>query len=86
MHAQHKDDSPLQIRGNHKKKKKEEDRKRERRRAREGRRLSESTHSFERRAYQMPWIFTSLGVLAPRSVSEGCTDSKTPPTSLVFGS
>lgn len=31
-------------------------------------------------------IFTSFGALAPRSVSDGCTDSKTPAISPVAGS
>ena len=34
-------------------------------------------------AYQRPVILTSLGALAPRSVSEGCTLSNTPAISPV---
>ena len=37
-------------------------------------------------AHQRPVILTSLGALAPRSVSEGCTDSNTPAISPVTGS
>lgn len=40
----------------------------------------------DRRAYQRPVIFTSLGAFAPRSVSEGCTDSNTPAISPVAAS
>jgi hypothetical protein len=38
------------------------------------------------KTHQRPVIFTSLGALAPRSVSEGCTDSNTPAISPVEGS
>ena len=37
-------------------------------------------------AYQSPVIFTSLGALDPRSVSEGWMDSNTPAISPVTGS
>merc|ERR1711953_1163843 len=42
--------------------------------------------AFSSRAYQIPVIFTSFGTFAPRSVSEGWIDWKTPANSPVAGS
>merc|ERR1719321_355340 len=45
-----------------------------------------TVYIFVSRAYHNPVILTSLGAFAPRSVSDGCIDWKTPAISPVVGS